>query len=119
MQFALGILIHSQECQKITSSNLSTLSNLVSLSTVYVQFKNLSNIIVLFCNEKIKKAMQFKKKAIYTQWIKASEVILLIEKNTNQTDPQENKSNFWFFDKRRRPQYPGKNPQSKVGNHQT
>jgi len=52
MQFALGIFIHSQECQKTTSSNFSTLSNLVSLSTVYVQFKNLSNIIVLLCNEK-------------------------------------------------------------------
>ena len=52
MQFALGIFIHSQEGQNTATYNFSTLPNIVSVSPVFVQFKNLSNIIVLLCNEK-------------------------------------------------------------------
>ena len=39
MQFVLGIFIYSQEYQNTDTSNLSTLSNIVSISPVYVQFK--------------------------------------------------------------------------------
>lgn len=69
---------------------------------------------------KNKKAMQLKKCNLYSVDLAERSYLTNSEDyKINQTDPQQNKSNFWFFDKRRRLQYPGKNPQSKVGNHQT
>lgn len=69
MQLALGISIHSQECQNTDTSNFSPLSYIISVSPVSVQFKNFSDITVLLGNEKLKtkkRQCNFKKCNLYS-----------------------------------------------------
>ena len=58
---------------------------------------------------KNKKAMHLKKCNLYSVDLAERSYLTNLENyKINQTDPQQNKSNFWFFVKRRRLQYPGK-----------